>query len=465
MLDARRINLEARRTGRMPVADAIVNERSCQDTTKSRAIGVSAAVTKWHGTPWSCCILSVVLVGTMTTSLQAQEETKQIPAYTAASRRTYLQPTPERDTLTSDWLGFGRQLDDVGITATLNMWYTYQANVTGGLETDSSLTGLYYWDAYFDLDRIFGMKGATIFTRVEGGWGDGINDAVGAIMNVNGAQDDDHAIGLTHLWLEQKFFDERLRIRVGKLDPSYEAFEFHNVSVAFDAMPYANTGRTQFLDEGLINNPAIGFAESAPGLEILVEPLHRLYVAGVATTSNTSQFAFDLDTVFNGDAKWLAMVETGIVPTLGKDELPGLYYVGYWYSQFENSPFGQGVYIGASQMAYREPDTKEQGLGLFARYGYGDNTPDGIRHFWSIGGQYEGLVPGRDEDIIGLGWSQGFTDGEDFSAPFEGALELYARIKVNPWFYLSPHMQYIANPGSNDVAGALTLGLRIQITF
>ena len=102
---------------------------------------------------------------------------------------------------------------------------------------------------------------------------------------------------------------------------------------------------------------------------------------------------------------------------------------------------------------------------MFARYGYADDAPSGIRHFWSLGGEYRGLLPGRDDDVLALGWSQAFTAGSAFSAPYEGVLECYYRARITPWFHVSPHVQYIANPGSKDMADAVTVGVRGQIAF
>ena len=116
-----------------------------------------------------------------------------------------------------------------------------------------------------------------------------------------------------------------------------------------------------------------------------------------------------------------------------------------------------------AQLLYREPGMKEQGLSVFARYGYA--TELAIKHFWSLGAQYEGLLPGRDRDILAVGWAQSFTTGSEFDKPYEGALEAYYRARVTPWLHLSPHIQYIVNPGSSDVDDAFTLGVRAQITF
>jgi carbohydrate-selective porin OprB len=90
----------------------------------------------------------------------------------------------------------------------------------------------------------------------------------------------------------------------------------------------------------------------------------------------------------------------------------------------------------------------------------------GSRGVWILGRtDGQGLFPSRDRDTRGLGWAQAFTSGSGFTAPHEGVLEPYSRARITPWFHVSPHVQYIVNPGSNDISDATSLGLRGQITF
>ena len=374
------------------------------------------------------------------------------------NRRTYLRPHPERDTLTDHYFGFGPKLSEAGIESTLNLWGLYQGVVDGGLETDDGSSGFYFFANHFDLEKLFGLRGASLFARVDGSWDDGINEAVGALMPVNTLTLGDEAIGLTQLWFEQTFLEKRFRIRLGKEDVSQNSFDFHGQNVTFDAIPYANFQGTQFLDLGLVNNASIPFPESGPGAVLLFEPVDRLYVAATGVSTSSDAFTFFGSDDFD---KWMFLAETGFVAQ--PRGLPGLYYAGYWDSNFEDAPSANGIYVGMAQLLYREPGTKQQGLGIFARYGYANDLP--IEHFWSLGVQYEGLLPGRDQDIIAVGWAQSFTTGAEIDKPYETALESYYRARVTPWLHLSPHIQYIVNPGSSDVDNAVTLGLRAQITF
>ena len=374
------------------------------------------------------------------------------------NRRTYLRPHPERDTLTDHYFGLGPKLSEAGIESTLNLWMLYQGIVDGGLESDDGSSGFYFFANHFDLDKMIGLKGASVFARVDGSWDDSINEAVGALMPVDTLTFGDEAIGLTQLWYEQAFVDKRVRIRIGKEDVSQNGFDFHGQNASFDAMPYANFQGTQFLDLGLVNNASIPFPQSGPTAELFFEPVNRIYVAAAGVSTTAEAFTFLGSNDFN---KWMFLAETGLVTKPGG--LPGLYYGGYWYSEFEDAQSARGIYLGMAQQLYRAPGTKEQGLGVFARYGYA--TDQAIKHFWSLGTQYEGLLPGRDRDVLAVGWAQSITRGAEFDKPYEGAFEFYYRARVTPWLHLSPHGQYIVHPGSSNVNDAFTLGLRAQITF
>jgi len=119
-------------------------------------------------------------------------------------------------------------------------------------------------------------------------------------------------------------------------------------------------------------------------------------------------------------------------------------------------------------MVYREDPRSVQGLGLFFRYGFAHQEVNEIEHFWSIGGQYTGLVPGRDEDVLGFGVAQGLLTDDlryvDEKPGRETVLELYYNILVAPGLTLSPDVQVILDPGGRyDGADSVVLGLRAQM--
>ncbi|MHC4216960.1 MAG: carbohydrate porin [Planctomycetota bacterium] len=387
--------------------------------------------------------------------------------HTPRLRRTFLDEFVERDTLTKDWGGGGQKLEDLGITLHLNFWAVFQANVSGGLSAGQETSGQYRIATDFDLERLVGLDAGNVFFEIRGGWDDDPNADVGSLIPVNGEFEMNDPIYVSQLWYQQGLLDDRLRFRVGKLDTG-EGFDFHGQTVAFDANAYANFGGTQFLNAGLINNPSIAFPDFGVGAAMFGEPVERVYVAGAVANANADATTLGFSDVFGGDPKWFFVAETGFVPELRSSSgaLSGQFNLGYWHSQFQGLPSGQGVYLGMNQLVYRETADDLQGLGIFARYGWAENNPLGVSNFWSLGARYRGLIPGRDRDILGLGWAQAFTVSDPaFTAPYEGVLEAYYRARVTPWFLLSPMIQYVVNPGSTDLPDAVVLGLRGQFVF
>ena len=108
---------------------------------------------------------------------------------------------------------------------------------------------------------------------------------------------------------------------------------------------------------------------------------------------------------------------------------------------------------------------------MFGRYGYAHGDVNAVSHFWSTGAQYLGLVPTRDEDVLGFGVAQSIMSKDlreevNSLADRETVYELYYAIKVTPWCVISPDVQLVTNPGGNkDARDALIGGVRVKIVF
>jgi len=116
-----------------------------------------------------------------------------------------------------------------------------------------------------------------------------------------------------------------------------------------------------------------------------------------------------------------------------------------------------------------EPKDK-QGFAIAGRYGYADGEVNKIEHFWAVGTQYTGLIPGRDKDQCGIGVGQGILADEydrvHPGADRETVYEMYYAIKVAPWLTIGPDLQYITNVGGDsDDGDACVAGLRIKMSL
>ncbi|MFP4106741.1 MAG: carbohydrate porin [Phycisphaerae bacterium] len=386
----------------------------------------------------------------------------------------------ERGSLFNNWLGAGEKLQEQGITIGLYATHVYQINLQGGLSTNSRSgrhAGSYDLEVELDFEKLFGLRGASMFVGAEGSWGEGLNpESVGSLFGVNDDAGGDRSIDVTSLYYQQVLLDGRLRFRVGKQDLT-GGFEVQDRPATFDGNAYANDETTQFLNSALVNNPTVPFPEDGLAVSMLAEPVDGWYVGAAVADAQADARETGLNTAFHGPDYFFSVLETGLATSWesARGELPGMYRLGMWYDPQPKQRFRStsvkrddiGFYVSVDQMIYRESAGDRQGLGLFGRYGYADDDVNEIEHFWSAGLQYRGLVPTRDMDVLGFGIARGrLADGAGFTADHETACELYYNALVTGWLSVTPSVQLIRNPGGDSsVDDALVMGLRLQIAF
>jgi carbohydrate-selective porin OprB len=386
--------------------------------------------------------------------------------------------------LTGGWCGARPWLEERGVTIDLGLTTIYQHNAKGGVQTRHAhrVSGSYDLETTFDFEKLKLWKGGILYALAEGSSDDGISNAgyVGDLFGVNGYAAGPQEIQLSELWYEHTLLDEKLRVRFGKLD----------LTTDFDTNAFANDETAQFLNRGLINGANIPFPDRGHGIQFVAVPVDWLYFAAGVADAEADSRETGFRTAYHGPANTFSVYEFGLTPTweTGWGQLPGNYRFGLWYDpqpkeRFFNDLGGRlstprlkrddvGFYLNFDQAVLREnPQVEgdEQGLGLFLRYAYAHDDVNAIEHFWSVGGQYQGLIPTRDEDVLAFGVAQGVLSermrltGADPHR--ETALELYYRIQVLPWLTLSPDLQWILRPGGEDGRDAFVAGIRLQMAF
>lgn len=388
----------------------------------------------------------------------------------------------ERDTLTDRWFGAGEKLSEGGLSLNLDLTQVYQQNVRGGLSTHrraGRYSGRFDLELDADMEKLAGLSGGRVYALARGGWSDGIDEpSVASLFGVNGVTVGDRPIDVWQLYYEQSLLDKALILRVGKLDLT-AGFECAGCPASFDGSSFTNDEATQFLDGSLINNPTIPFPEPGLGAIVHVQPVEWWYVSAAVADARADVRETGFSTAFRGRSDVFSIYETGFTPALpsAKGPLQGAYRFGLWYDAQPKDRFNGrgakhddvGFYTSCDQVLWREADKADdsQGLGAFARYGAADSAVNEVKSFWSMGLQYQGLVPGRDNDVLGFGVGQGrLSRVAGFTRSHETVLEWYYNIEMTPWMHVSPDVQYVANPGGDaSVKDAVVVGLRLQMTF
>jgi porin len=119
-------------------------------------------------------------------------------------------------------------------------------------------------------------------------------------------------------------------------------------------------------------------------------------------------------------------------------------------------------------MAYREGGPgSDQGLTPWAAFTLApDEQVNTIPYSLAGGMVYQGLVPGRDDDLTAAAVYYGkFSDKlEDQNG--ESVIEVNHRLQLAEWFYVTPDFQYVIRPnGQSDIDDAAVFGGEINIDF
>ena len=250
-------------------------------------------------------------------------------------------------------------------------------------------------------------------------------------------------------------------------------------AVGFDGNAFANDETAQFLNGALGNNLTIPFPDCGLAVVVYVEPIDGFYLTAGIGDAQADARESGFNTAFHDEDYFMSFGETGVVTSFktAKGEMPGAYRIGMWYSgqplekvngSGENMRDKIGAYLSFDQMVWKENADEDdtQGLGAFFRYGLSDSDVGDPKAFYSAGVQYQGLIPNRDDDVLGLGWATGPRSRQGEATGDESVIEAYYNIQVAPWLNFGPSLQYITNPGGVAAANDTTvLGFRMQFSF
>ncbi|MHC4595721.1 MAG: carbohydrate porin [Planctomycetota bacterium] len=381
----------------------------------------------------------------------------------------------QSQSLTDRLLGLNDALADKGIELELGLTQIYQQNVRGGISKhrrSGRFSGSYDMELSADLQQMLGLESGALFLHLEGGWPDteGIDEvSVGSAFGVNVDAIGNRSVDVKQLFYEGPIFGSNLTLMIGKID-------FTGV---FDSSAYADDECTQFLNAAFVDDPTIPFPQYSLGAALTYDLTDSWYLMGGIADAQADGRETGFRTTFHDEDYFFYIFETGVTSQLSsaRGPLQGAYRAGLWYDPRDKEKFSDskirrddtGFYLSCDQMLYRESGKDDQGLGLFGRYGWASSKVNEVTNFWSAGFQYQGLLEGRNDDVLGFGFAQGiFSDkaSSTYTDDYENAFELYYNVLVTPWLNISPSIQYIANPGGDRTASdAVVLGVRAQIRF
>lgn len=397
------------------------------------------------------------------------------------------------DRMLGDPLGWRSALTDRGVALHASLAIDWVKVLRGGANTEGD-SWLHVFNANItvDTERLLDFKGGTFFANFQNQHGDAPSLDVGDWQGTNSNE----AEGLTKLseiYYQQILLDEKVQLKLGKLD-------------AANDFNYTDNG-LEFLHNGMAWS-VTNFAQptvdtNAFGGNVFVYPCDRFY-AGLGVYDGASQEGkltgkLGPKTLFDEPSDLYFAGEAGLLweELLGR-AMPGRLSVGAWghtgtFDRFDGGTDSgtSGFYVTFDLILWSEnigdyergevagqgtedqpagtEEDDDQGVGVFAIYGWAEPDVSVVEHHVAFGGAWKGPIPTRDDDTTGIGASLAIFSDEDGAGvddEFELAIEAFYKVQITPWFSLKPDLQYVINPGGlASQRNAVVATVRAEIAF
>tara|TARA_R110000850_G_scaffold92555_6_gene196422 strand:- start:764 stop:2038 length:1275 start_codon:yes stop_codon:yes gene_type:complete len=247
-------------------------------------------------------------------------------------------------------------------------------------------------------------------------------------------------------WWQQKLFQNRFMVRIGKLDPSsiFDSYRF-------------NSSNFFFVNQAFADNPTIPFPDNGWGVVGAWYPDDNWFLLFGSTNADgrkvetSTTLDQDIDAWFSAaTGGW-----RGPVGNLGE----GLYQITLWHSDPKTNSTRPGA-TGFSIVAQQELGNQWV---PYLRYARSSAAATDTEQLFTIGAVLEDPF-GQNGDRLGVsgGWGSPF----DRTLRSQGVGEIFYRFEPFPEFQITPSFQFTSNP-SRDPSQSLIgiFGIRGRINF
>jgi porin len=432
--------------------------------------------------------------GDVPTTRPAQAEPNRLtarlhPESVPNEDRTFHLDLPKAHLL-GDWGGWRTDLEQFGITPTLDLEVDMASNPSGGKRegiTQASNLGL---DLLADLNKIAGIKGASFLFQLSERFGNSLSKQyIGNLFDTQQVYGGE-SYRVVDAAYQQQLFDDHVEARIGRISANDDFQVSH-----YDYF---------FMQNGFDGNP-VGIYFDAPGMSaypnatwgslVKVRPTERTYAMVGVYNGDPNIRDLDrhgIDVTLRGPT--FVIGEAGVqINGLPRDESAylGNYKVGGWYDASTQTVFGSTDTIRGSSGEYALFDQivlpfaapgSDRGLGVFGSATFSNNPSVGTMPYFFTAGLIErGIFDWRPSDECGLGVLYGLFSDDLRAAEqaaqlvtpttviqdYELAIELAYRVYfLNRSVYFQPDLQYINHPnGDEHVTDALVVGCREGLNF
>jgi len=395
------------------------------------------------------------------------------------------------------WEDMSRRWVEVGMVPSGFYLFDILGNPVGGRELATEYAGTAQIDLSLNLEKLLGIRGLAFDAAASWSSGHNLSQSIGNVFQVAAAYTG-QTVQLSRLYLEQTLAAGKVHLKLGRVaagnDFAALPIASYHVNSAINGVPAS----IPINDPGFFTDPVAQW-----GLRLRIRPSAFWTLKLGAFNSDPTvadESNHGLDFSFNPEDGVLAAAEIALNPTFGGGRFRGHYRIGAYYDSADfdlladplRTQNGQyGYYFTAQQEVYHEDDDPAavEVRPLFGRHIIRTPVPEGmplvyqglmswfavalspreeistIPVYIAGGVLYRGLFKYRDRDRAGLAVYYGKFSEFLPEKSAETVIELNYAIQMAPWFYITPDVQYVINPGGTDIPNALVIGFETGVTF
>lgn len=338
-------------------------------------------------------------------------------------------------------------------------------NFTGGIRTGNDWASTLDGNITVDLQKLLGIKDALFYADMEYHAGGNPTQKLTGDLQVFDKHNGSPFLQMLELWYQQKLFNEKLQLKIGKIDANAE------FSVIDNGLEFINSS-TQ-VTPTLFVFPT--FPDPMPAVAAFFTPDKLVYTNFAVFNANRRDRFLDfygdpgsVQPTLNGN---LFISESGLtwdkLPALGND---GNLKLGLWwhsgtFTKFNGTPLqgADGVYLIFNQTVWKPADRKNgrRGFRIFLEYALTDAQITPVYQHYGGGIAWTGISEHRPDDVYGLSiQNANISPNALLPDNYELNIETFYKYNISSRLSIKPDMQYIIHPGGkyrNALMGILIL--------
>ena len=380
-----------------------------------------------------------------------------------------------RSQLTGDWWGARKDLEDHGLAFDLSYTGFYQGQFSGAGDKDFEYGDRF--DALINLDtgKLGLWQGGSFHTHFEynGAGARAIRGGADLAVNIgqglpSGAPEKLVASSLYY----RHAFSDRTSMMIGKIN---------TVDLLASDPFYGGWGNTRFMNLGLVAPPTTLTPPVIIGgiFNHKIDPITWSFWV-FDPNDQTDEYSLDglfsdgVSISFSGtwSGKWAGRASSlnmqAVYSTKERpDQRDSLLPPNLQRTKDDSWHFG----IKATHLLLESPTDPDKGLGVYGKAVVFDGNPNRIKAYFSGGLAGHNMVPGRPDDVFGIGYyyynfrddlQKAVSPVSNFDT--EQGVEAFYNFAVTPWFNISADIQWI-DPANGDNDSTWLGALRVGVTF